>query len=100
MAIIDIKNLTFRYKNKFVFDNFNLSVEKGNWVTIAGSNGAGKTTLVKILAGLEKNYADIKIMDKTLNKKNEFNIKKEIGFVFDNPDNFFACETVEAELAF
>ena len=100
MVIIDIKNLTFRYKNKFVFDNFNLSVEKGNWVTIAGSNGAGKTTLVKILAGLEKNYADIKIMDKTLNKKNEFNIKKEIGFVFDNPDNFFACETVEDELAF
>ena len=48
MAIIDIKNLTFRYKNKFIFDNFNLSVEKGNWVTIAGSNGAGKTTLVKI----------------------------------------------------
>ena len=100
MAIIDIKNLTFRYKNKFVFDNFNLSVEKGNWVTIAGSNGAGKTTLVKILAGLEKNYADIKILDKALNKKNEFDIKKEIGFVFDNPDNFFACETVEDELAF
>ena len=100
MAIIDIKNLTFRYKNKFVFDNFNLSVEKGNWVTIAGSNGAGKTTLVKILAGLEKNYADIKILDKSLNKKNEFDIKKEIGFVFDNPDNFFACETVEDELAF
>ena len=53
MAILSINNLTFRYKNKFIFDNFNLEVERGSWVTIAGPNGAGKTTLVKILAGLE-----------------------------------------------
>ena len=54
MNIIEIKNLSFRYKNKFIFDNFNLSIERGSWVTIAGPNGSGKTTLVKILAGLEK----------------------------------------------
>lgn len=100
MAIIEIKNLRFRYKNKFIFDDFNLDVQQGHWVTIAGPNGAGKTTLVKILAGLEKSYSDIKIMGKPLNKKNLFNIRKEIGFTFDNPDNFFACETVEDELAF
>lgn len=100
MAIIEIKNLTFRYKNKFIFDNFNLNIEQGTWVTIAGPNGAGKTTLVKLLSGLEKSYSDIKILEKKLNKKNLFNIRKEIGFTFDNPDNFFACETVEDELAF
>ncbi len=100
MAILNINNLTFRYKNKFIFDNFDLEVERGSWVTIAGPNGAGKTTLVKILAGLEKSYADITIFNKPLNKKNMYDIRREIGFVFDNPDNFFACETVEDELAF
>lgn len=100
MKIIEINNLSFRYKNKFIFDNFSLSIEKGNWVTIAGSNGSGKSTLVKLLAGLEKSYSNIKIFDKTLNKKNLFNIRKEIGYVFDIPENFFACETVEDELAF
>ena len=100
MNIIEINNLTFRYKNNFIYDGFNLSIEKGSWTTIAGPNGAGKTTLVKILAGLEKSYSDIKIFDKPLNKKNLYKIRKEIGFVFDTPDNYFACETVEDELAF
>ena len=62
MDILSIKNLTFRYNDKFIFDNFNLSIERGSWVTIAGSNGAGKTTLVKILAGLEKSYSNITFM--------------------------------------
>lgn len=100
MNIIEVNNLTFRYGKKFIFDKFNLMIEKGSWVTIAGPNGSGKSTLVKILAGLEKSYSDIKIFGKPLKKKNLFDIRKEIGFVFDVPDNFFACETVEDELAF
>ena len=100
MDILEIKSLTFRYKDKFIYDKFNLSIEPGSWVTIAGPNGAGKTTLVKILAGLEKSYSDVKILNKSLKKKNLYNIRKEVGFAFDNPENFFACETVEDELAF
>ncbi len=98
--IIEIKNLSFRYKNKFIFDDFTMDIKRGTWVTVAGANGAGKTTLVKILAGLEKSYSSIKILNTDLNKKNLFGIRKEVGFVFDNPDAFFACETVEDELAF
>ena len=100
MPIIDIINLSFRYGKKFIFDNFNLSIERGTWVTIVGPNGSGKSTLVKLLAGLEKNYSSISIFNKTLNKKNIIDIRKEIGYVFDTPDNYFACETVEDELAF
>lgn len=100
MNIIEVNNLTFRYGKKFIFDKFNLTIEKGSWVTIAGPNGSGKSTLVKILSGLEKSYSDVKIFGKPLKKKNLFDIRKEIGFVFDVPDNFFACETVEDELAF
>ena len=100
MDIIEINNLSFRYKNQFIYDDFSLSIKKGDWVTIAGPNGSGKSTLVKLLAGLEKSYSDINIFGKGLNKKNLFNIRKEIGYVFDIPENFFACETVEDELAF
>ena len=100
MNILEIKNLSFRYKNKFIYDGFNLNVTRGEWVTIAGPNGAGKTTLVKLLAGLEKSYSNIKVFNLPMNKKNLYTIRKDIGFVFDNPENFFACETVEDELAF
>ena len=100
MAIIDINNLSFRYDKKFIFDNFNLSIDKGSWVTIAGPNGAGKSTLVSLLAGLNKNYNSIKIFDKKLCNKNMKDIRKKIGFVFDTPEDYFVCETVEDELAF
>ena len=100
MDIIEIKNLSFRYKDKFIFEDFSLFINRGSWVTIAGPNGAGKTTLVKLIAGLEKSYSTIKIFNMDVNKKNINKIRKEIGFCFDNPDSLLACETVEDELAF
>lgn len=100
MNILNINNLTFRYKNKFIYDKFNLTLNKGEWVTIAGPNGSGKTTLAKLILGLLKSYGSIKIFDTQLTKKTLYNIRKEIGYVFDNPDDFFACETVRDELAF
>ena len=98
--ILEINNLIFRYKNKFIYNDFSICIERGSWTTIAGPNGSGKTTLVKILSGLVKSYANINVFGKPLNKENTLDIRKEMGFVFDNPDNFFACETVEDELAF
>lgn len=100
MSIIEINNLTFRYGSKFIYDNFSLNINRGTWVTIAGPNGSGKTTLVKIIAGLVKTYSDVKVFGKKIDRKSIYDIRKEVGFVFDNPDNFFACETVEDELAF
>lgn len=100
MNIIEINNLTFRYNDKFIYDDFSLNIKRGTWVTIAGPNGAGKTTLVKILSGLVKSYSNVKIFGEKLSRKNIYEIRKDVGFVFDNPDNFFACETVEDELAF
>lgn len=100
MGIIDINNLSFRYKNDFIYDDFSLSIKRGSWTTIAGPNGSGKTTLVKLVAGFYNSYSNIKIMDKILNKKNLLKIRKDIGFCFDVPENYFACETVMDELAF
>lgn len=100
MNSIEITNLTIRYGKTFLFDNFNLNIKKGSWVTIAGPNGSGKSTLIKLLSGMENSFNNIKILDKTVCKKNLNKIRTEVGFVFDTPDNFFACETVEDELAF
>jgi len=47
--IIELQNITvFQQRNK-VFDNFSLSLEKGQNTVILGPNGAGKTTLLKLL---------------------------------------------------
>lgn len=54
--MINIKNLNKSYRNdhqKHIFDNFNLKINSGEFVSIFGSNGVGKTTLLRIVAGLE-----------------------------------------------
>ena len=52
--IIMIKNLSFSYDDKKIFDNFNLDIKKGSFIHIIGPSGSGKSTLVKILLGLIK----------------------------------------------
>lgn len=49
--IIDVRNIHKSYKDKVVLDNINLSVRKGEFVTILGPSGCGKTTLLRLIAG-------------------------------------------------
>lgn len=51
--MIEINNLTFGYKkNKLLFNNLNLSIQKGSIYGLLGRNGAGKTTILKQIIGL------------------------------------------------
>ena len=52
MSIIEYKNVRMAYGEKVVVENFNLSIEKGEFVTIIGSSGCGKTTILKMVNGL------------------------------------------------
>lgn len=49
--IIEVRNIHKSYKDKVVLDNINLSVRKGEFVTILGPSGCGKTTLLRLIAG-------------------------------------------------
>lgn len=55
-SVLKIENLTLAYNNKKILDDINLSMKKGDVVTILGPNGGGKTSLVKVVAGINKNY--------------------------------------------
>lgn len=55
MNIIEIKNAKIGYSDKNVlFDDFNLSVNKGEFISILGKTGIGKTTILKLIIGLNK----------------------------------------------
>lgn len=71
MQAVQIKNLNFNYGENVIFDNFNLNISEGKFVTILGKNGSGKTTLAKILSGFykknvfiygENDYKNIKVV--------------------------------------
>ena len=55
-SIVKIDKLNFKYKDNVVFNNLDLEIEKGSFVSIIGPNGSGKRTLIKILTGLLHDY--------------------------------------------
>ena len=98
--IIRIKNMSFSYKNKTIFQNFDLDIEKGQFIHIVGPNGSGKSTLIKILLGLLKAEGYINVYRMNMCDDNLMDIRRNIGVVFENPDNTFVAETVADDIAF
>lgn len=55
--VVTIENLTKRYGDLLVIDDFSLVINKGDRLAVTGRNGAGKTTLLRIIAQLDHHYA-------------------------------------------
>ncbi|KXT96351.1 energy-coupling factor ABC transporter ATP-binding protein [Streptococcus mitis] len=103
-SIIDVKNLSFRYKeNQKYYDvkDITFHVKRGEWLSIVGHNGSGKSTTVRLIDGLlEAESGEIVIDGQCLTEENVWNIRRQIGMVFQNPDNQFVGATVEDDVAF
>lgn len=92
--IIEIKNLKKKYDEKFTLGEIDITIPKGVIVGLIGENGAGKTTLIKSMLNIIKiDSGEIKIFGKDY-KKEEKDIKEDIGVVLDN---MFFPELLNAE---
>ncbi|EOT38439.1 energy-coupling factor ABC transporter ATP-binding protein [Enterococcus columbae] len=102
--IIEMNNITFRYQVEDTIPALNdvsLSIHQGEWIAIIGHNGSGKSTLAKTINGLLLPEAGtIKINGQEVNEKNIWDIRRNVGMVFQNPDNQFVGSTVEDDVAF
>ena len=85
---IDIKNLSFSYKNKKIIDDFTYEFKKNNVYILKGENGSGKSTLIKLITGMENSYfGQININGKNIKTINMNNIlKKNITVVEQEPN--------------
>lgn len=83
MEILTLKNISFSYKDKMIFDNYNFVMNKEEIIAIIGPSGCGKSTLLKIINGLETEYSG----DVLLNGINVNNIpvnKRDIVLMFQD----------------
>lgn len=103
-SIIDVKDLSFRYKESQEYYNLKditFHVKRGEWLSIVGHNGSGKSTTIRLIDGLlEAESGEIVIDGQRLTEENVWNIRRQIGMVFQNPDNQFVGATVEDDVAF
>ena len=105
--MIEVKNIYFKYENKFIQKNASFSVSKGEKVALFGVNGSGKTSLLKLLNGLifpQKGeiFFEGKNLTKQSLKKKDFRKKfrTSVGLLFQNPDIMLFNPTVYEELSF
>ena len=100
-TILQLKNMTFAYKTHEVLKNINFSIQSGEFVALLGPNGTGKSTLAKLLIGLlHPSQGEIYFKNQVIQKKNVQELMRSVGFVFQNPEHQFICDTVEQELAY
>ena len=84
----------------------NLTVKRGEYISVLGHNGSGKSTLAKLLNLIliptsGKIFIDGKdVSDADLSEDEVFEVRKKIGMVFQNPDNQIVATVVEEDVAF
>lgn len=103
MSLLKVENASFSYDKKInVIKNVSLSVEEGEYIAVIGHNGSGKSTLAKLFNGLIKPDEGDVVVDgfSVREKKSEFEIRKRVGVVFQNPDNQLVASIVEDDVAF
>lgn len=106
--IIELKNVTFSYpvdesdQSVSVFSNLNFSIERGSFTAVLGHNGCGKSTMAKLLNGLNQPSEGIVTVNgfDTTDEKHEFEVRKTVGMVFQNPDNQLVSTILEEDVAF
>ena len=89
--MLELKNINKRYNHGTVnemclFENFNLSIQDGEFVSVVGSNGSGKTTLLNLICGsIPLDSGSVLIHGKDISDMPEYKRSKNIGRVYQNP---------------
>ncbi|MGN1385347.1 MAG: energy-coupling factor ABC transporter ATP-binding protein [Bacillus sp. (in: firmicutes)] len=101
--LMKVNHVSFTYDGQVeqALTDVTLSVLEGEWLAIVGHNGSGKSTLAKLLNGLQfPESGEIYVKDQLLTNETVWDIRKEVGMVFQNPDNQFVGTTVQDDVAF
>ncbi len=102
--IIEFKNVSFKYEDEadLVLKDVSLDFYDGQFTCILGHNGSGKSTLAKLMNSLlvPTGGEVLSFGMVTSDEKNELDIRKNVGMVFQNPDNQIVATVVEDDVAF
>ncbi len=104
--MLELSKVSFAYslksKKPYVLKNISLEISQGEYVSIIGPNASGKSTLAKLLNALlipNEGTVIVEGMD-TKDSRYKWDIRKNVGMVFQNPDNQLVGSSVEEEIAF
>ncbi len=110
--LIKLENVSYKYpdsddlENNFAVNSLSLDVNEGEFVAILGHNGSGKSTAAKLINMIltpdsGSIYIDGKCITEEKATENDiYEVRKNVGMVFQNPDNQIVATVVEEDVAF
>lgn len=100
MKAIEYKNICMSYNGKKIIENFNLEIEKGEFVTIIGSSGCGKTTILKMVNKLiVPTSGNIIVCGECTNSRDIIELRRSIGYAIQG-SVLFPHLTIEKNIAY
>ena len=104
MSIIKFENVHFTYPGDQMESlcGIDLEIEAGSFVAVLGHNGSGKSTLAKHMNGiLVPNEGRVQVKDiDSADESRLIELRRNVGMVFQNPDNQIVANVVEDDVAF
>ena len=99
-VIIEMKNIKKKYDDKIILDDFNLNINKGEFITVIGSSGCGKTTVLKMINGLNvPDKGDIFINGNNIKNEDLIELRRKIGYSIQGTA-LFPHMTVEKNISY
>ncbi|RCW63543.1 energy-coupling factor transport system ATP-binding protein [Saliterribacillus persicus] len=100
---VEFNNVSFRYHEDepWILKDVSFKIEANKTTAIIGHNGSGKSTIAKLMNGLLlPEHGQIYIYGTRVEEESIWDIRREVGMVFQNPDNQFVGTTVKDDVAF
>ena len=95
MEMIRLEHVTKSFDNQTVLDDFSISIEEGEFLTVIGRSGCGKTTMLKTINGLHRpEQGKVYVEGKDISKEDLIAVRRKIGYVIQNK-GLFPHMTVE-----
>ena len=108
MGIVEVRDLTYTYpqSTKPALSDINLTINQGDFILLTGPSGCGKTTFCRTLNGLVPKFyngeisGNVKVAGLDTSEHQTTELAKNVGLIFQNPDNQIFALTVEKDIAF
>lgn len=100
MEMIRLEHVTKSFDNQTVLDDFSISIEEGEFLTVIGRSGCGKTTMLKTINGLHRpEQGRVYVEGKDISKEDLIAVRRKIGYVIQNK-GLFPHMTVEKNITY
>lgn len=99
-SIVEFKEVEKSYNKKTVLHNFNLKMNRGDFLCVVGTSGSGKTTVMKMVNGLIRpDRGEVLILGEPLAKKDMISLRRKIGYAIQG-NGLFPHMSVKDNIAY